>query len=165
MSRTVRTVLVLAAAFAAAVVPARAGAEAETVTTTETVPLEFIFGNTCTGGEPILYEGELHVVFHTTIDDTGSLHLKTQSSGHLTGTGSETGTTYHAVIVRGYTFNQLEFPGPATITTVDVVQFIGSGPLNNELTHIVSHGTFDANGVPHAGFERVMFRCAEDGPA
>ena len=162
MSKAVRAAF--AAAAVALLVPVSAGAEANSVTVTETIPIEFATFSTCVGSELVFFTGEAHTVFHTTIDDTGSLHLKTQSSGHLTGVGETTGTTYQAIVVGGDTINFLGFPGPFTVTLVHVVRITGPGPLNNEMFDLTIHGTFDANGVPHGTGGHVDFRCAEDGP-
>ena len=163
MSRAVRAAL--AAAAVALLVPPAAVAQATTVTVTETVPLEFATFSSCVGSELVFFTGEAHTVFHVTVDETGSLHLRTQSAGHLTGVGETTGTTYQATVVRGDTINFLDFPGPFSATQVGIVRITGPGPHNNELFDLVIHGTVDANGVPHGTGGHVDFRCAEDGPS
>jgi hypothetical protein len=125
------------------------GSSATTTNSNVQVPTTlFVFVPCANGGvgELIQIEGDLHILFHTTISSSGNLHSKFhfQPMG-ISGQGLTTGDKYQATGVTQDEFSS-EGPFPITETYVNNFRMIGQGPGNNFFVHENTHITFNANG-------------------
>ena len=142
------TLLAGAALAACSDVPSTASvapvASAETGTSNSALAFNEVFGG-CT--ELIHVTGELHILFHSTLTSSGSVHFKShfQPQG-VKGTGLVTGTKYEATGVTQEEFNY-NGPLPHTETLVNNFRLVGQGPGNNFLVHENFHITISSNGV------------------
>jgi hypothetical protein len=132
------------------------------VTTNDSIPVVIGAFVPCANGgagEPIMVSGQLHVLFSTTIDENGGVHLKThfQPQG-ISGIGLVTGDKYQAT---GVTQEHLNLLGPLPITDTYVNNFrmIGQGPGNNLLVHQTFHLTVNANGTVTASVVNSSVEC------
>ena len=135
-------------------------AKATTVTTNVKYPVVWIEYVPCAmggAGEMIVLSGDLHVLFHTTLDDTGGFHIKmhTQPQG-LSGTGQTSGDKYQGTGVTQYSFNGKV---GETYTFVNNYRMIGQGPGNNLLVHQNVHITINANGDMTAEVDNIKVDC------
>jgi hypothetical protein len=125
-------------------------AQASSSTIVMDVPIEGDFEVPCANGgsgEIVSVAGVLHVVIHTTIDNTGGFHsLLRVNAPNLTGVGQVTGDLYRAM-------------GPGHITEInsaeslhtefaflDIVKLVGPGPDNNLSVRNYMHVVINANG-------------------
>jgi hypothetical protein len=157
MKRLVLSLVVVGTTLALAA--GMALAQAATDTFNETVPLDEIFDNPCTG-EPVHLTGELHILFHVTEDANGGFHVQThfQPQG-VSGTGLVSGEQYRGV---GVTRDEFYFP-PEELretTFIDRFYFVSKGPSENMLATTTTHVTFNANGEPTAELFRLEIKCA-----
>jgi hypothetical protein len=125
------------------------GGSATTTNSNVQVPITLVVFVPCANGgvgELIQVEGDLHVLFETTISSSGNLHSKFhfQPMG-ISGQGLTTGDKYQATGVTQGEFNS-EGPFPVTETSVNNFRMIGQGPGNNFLVHENTHITLNANG-------------------
>jgi hypothetical protein len=131
-------------------------AAASTVTTVETIP----FSTIVTGcGEDIAIDGEIQVVFHVTMTPRGGFLL--QELFHpqgLTGTGLQSGATYHAVGASRDTTTVRATAG-STFTLVNNFKIIGEGQARNYLVHETLHVTVNANGEVTANADHFSVEC------
>jgi hypothetical protein len=130
-------------------------AQATTFTSNEKVPLDQIVDNPCTG-EPLLLTGELHFLFHETVDANGGLHVQIhfQPQG-VSGTGLVSGEQYRGV---GVTRSE-EYIPPGEVrefTSVNRFYLISAGPSDNLQETATLHVTFNANGEPTAELIRPL---------
>lgn len=145
MRRTFARVLTLLAATAALVFQQAAGAapQAATFTDNTTVPVEFIA--TSCSGEPVIINGESHVVFHATGTPSGHgvahFHINFQLSGE-----SASGTRY----VVNETVNSTETRDadfmPSTFSSVAHLNVVSQGGGENLRVRTTIHTTVNANG-------------------
>jgi hypothetical protein len=125
-------------------------AQASSSTLVTDVPIEGDFDVPCANGgagETVSLSGVLHVVIHTTIDDSGGFHSNLRvNAPNLTGVGQVTGDVYRAM-------------GPGHITEItggeslhnefaflDIVKLVGPGPDNNLSLRNYMHVVINANG-------------------
>lgn len=125
------------------------GSSATTTNSNVQVPTTLIVFVPCANGgvgELIQVEGDLHVLFHTTISSSGNLHsdFHFQPMG-ISGQGLTTGDKYQATGVTQDEFSS-EGPFPLTETSVNNFRMIGQGPSNNFFVHENTRITFNANG-------------------
>jgi hypothetical protein len=156
--RLVRNAVLLVTLLVAVGLPAAASAEATTTTTSFTRPFTRLLTYPCLA-EPVLLEGTLHVVLHTTVDANGEV-LTTrhfQPMG-ITGVGQVTGTIYHATGVTE-TIRVGSGPPPTQFTFVNNFRIVGEADGPNYLVHEVVHFTIDANGELRADFEQGSIEC------
>jgi hypothetical protein len=139
------------------VVPAVASAEATSTTTSTTQPFTRLLMAPCLG-EPVLLEGTVHVVLHTTVDANGDTRTTrhTQPMG-ITGVGLVSGTTYHATGVTERVTNAGS--PPSEFTVVNNFNIIGEGEALNLLVHQLVHVTTNANGDVTAEVEQDAVEC------
>jgi hypothetical protein len=131
---------------------------AVTSTTSQRVPLNLVIANPCLG-EPVQLTGNLHLLFHITITDNGTIHVKQQANPQgVPGTGLVSGAKYQGT---GVTESVLNLIGPPPVTTTFVNNFriIGQGPANNYLVHTNTHLTINANGEPTAEVINASVEC------
>ena len=128
--------------------PKAAAFAATTTTTNEQIPTTlFAFVPCANGGagEVIEVSGDLHVLSHVTISNSGNFHAKVhfQPMG-ISGFGLTTGDKYQATGVTQETFNDNQLP--FTDTYINNFRMIGQGPGNNFMVHQTIHITINANG-------------------
>jgi len=110
-------------------------------------------------GELIQLEGDLHVLFHTTISSSGNLDSKFhfQPMG-ISGVGLTTGAKYQGTGVTQDEFSS-EGPFPITESSVNNFRMIGQGPGNNFAVHENTHITFNANGQVTVVVDNLKTEC------
>jgi hypothetical protein len=139
----VRKAALLAVLLVAVVVPAAASAEVTCTTISTTQPFTRLLTAPCLG-EPVLLEGTVHVVLHTTVDaNGGTLTTRHTQPMGVTGVGLVSGTTYHATGVTERVTNA--GPPPSEFTIVNNFNIIGEGDAPNFLVHQLVHVTINAN--------------------
>lgn len=108
-------------------------------------------------GEVVVLSGTLHVLFHTTIDDSGGIHgmYHYQPQG-ISGTGLTTGDSYQAT---GETLGTIYSRVGGEVTDVNNFKIIGQGPGNNFLVHENFHFTVNANGEVTAFVDNFSVEC------
>ena len=140
---------------------------ARATTSTENVKLpinELVFVPCAAGGagEFVLLSGDLHMLFHVTLDGAGGVHLKEHANPQrVSGTGLTTGDRYRGAGATQFQLNG-RFSGPAQrfeTTTVNNVRIIGQGPNNNLLLHQNLHVTVNANGEVTAFVDNFRVEC------
>ena len=134
--------------------PASALAQAVSYTIVDTAPTNLVAGG-C--DEPVELTGELHSVFHLTVDDSGGFHLVTETNWQgVTGVGLVSGTQYRGVGVQRFNINGNvgeEF------TSVDNFKLIGRGTTDNLLVQVTLHTTVNANGEVTTVVENAFIKC------
>ena len=123
---------------------------AETFTQNESIPIDLIVFVSCANGgagELIFMSGDLHILTHYTLSNSGNYHVKQhfQPQG-ISGYGEVTGDKYQATGVTQEEFNT-NGPLPITDSFVNNFRMIGQGPNNNYQVHQNMHVTINANGV------------------
>jgi hypothetical protein len=153
----VLTGIVSVLAFAAA--SSSNGAPAETFTVSTTFPISFVVFVPCANGgagEDVFLSGNLHDLFHITINDN-SLHVKVHDQPQgISGTGLTTGVKYQAT---GVTQEEFNTSFGVTDTFVNNFRIIGQGPGNNLLVHDNFHITINANGTVTAIHDNFRVDC------
>jgi hypothetical protein len=153
----VLTGLVTVLAFAAA--SASSGAPASTFTASTSFPIELLVFIPCANGgagEEVLLSGNLHDLFHVTINDN-SIHVKVHDQPQgISGTGQVTGVKYQAT---GVTQDEFKTSFGSEETFVNNFRIIGQGPGNNFLVHDNFHITVNANGTVTAFHDNFRADC------
>lgn len=139
---------------------ATASAEAltETINIFEPVDMSFFVPCAADGtGEWVSFTGNLHVLFHTTVDENGGFHAIAhfQPQG-VNGVGSITGDIYQGTGVSRETLNGLV---GESFTYIDNFRLIGEGTGNNYLLHETFHITVNANGEVTADVLNYSVEC------
>lgn len=122
---------------------------ATTTTTNEFIPVAIgVFIPCANGGagENVVLTGELHILSHVTISNSGNVSLKIhfQPQG-ISGDGQVTGDKYQGTGVTQEHVN-INNPLPFVDTFVNNFRMIGQGPGNNFSVHQNVHVTVNANG-------------------
>ena len=135
-------------------------AKAITFTDNVQIPFDLIVFVPCAAGgagEDVALSGTLHVLFHTTIDNSGGFHTKFhfQPQG-ISGMGLTTGDKYQATgETQGTDNGKVGFES----TFVNNFKIIGQGPGNNFLVHENFHITVNANGEVTASVDNFSVEC------
>jgi len=136
-------------------------AKADTVTTNVKYQVEWTQWVPCAmdgAGESVTLSGEMHKVYHATVNDgCGSVHITNNCQPQrITGIGLTSGDKYRATGVTQGSFN-----GWVGTRETDVNNFriIGQGPGNNFLLHETVHITVNANGEVTADVDNYRFEC------
>ncbi len=134
--------------------PGWVSARAESFTVVETFPINFVIEG-CE--EPIKLSGQLHSVFHVTLDNQGGFHLViTTNPQGVTGVGLISGTTYQGTGVGRFNVNgKVGFE----TTRVDSFKIIGRGTADNNLVQATSHITVNANGEVTSTVDNFFIKC------
>lgn len=140
--------------------PAPALAKAETFTVSERFPIDIVVFVPCAAGgagELVELSGDLHALFHVTLDGSGGFHAKShfQPQG-VSGTGLTTGDKYQGT---GVTQDQFNGKVGFEFTFVNNFRIIGQGPGNNFLVHENFHVTVNANGEVTAFVDNFRVEC------
>jgi hypothetical protein len=133
-------------------------AQATTQKFTDTLPIDEVLTNPCTG-ESVHFTGEFLFVSHVTQDENGGLHVYSsiQPRG-LSGTGLESGTRYRFV---GTDESVVYIPegGVREFTSVRHFRVVSENSSDNLLVSATFHFTVDANGEPTAEVDKFALRC------
>ena len=134
-------------------------APADTLTVSTIFPINLIVFVPCANGglgEDVLLTGNLHDLFHITINDN-SLHVKVHDQPQgISGTGLVTGDKYQAT---GVTQDEFNTSFGAEETFINNFRIIGQGNGNNFLVHDNFHVTINANGTVTALHDNVTIDC------
>ena len=149
----------LVAVLSFAVVSSSSGAPAETFTVSTSFPIQLTVFVPCANGgagEDVLLSGNLHSLFHITINDN-SLHVKVHDQPQgISGTGLVTGDKYQAT---GVTQEEFNTSFGLTNTFINNFRIIGQGSGNNFLVHENFHITVNANGTVTALHDNFRIDC------
>lgn len=108
-------------------------------------------------GEFVDLYGNLHLLFHITIDPAGGVNVKTHAQPQgISGTGLTTGDKYQGT---GVTQDRFHTNVVDNFTFVNNFKIIGQGPGNNFLVHQNVHITVNANGDLTADVDNFSVRC------
>jgi hypothetical protein len=110
-------------------------------------------------GEFVQLTGQLHDLFHITLDGAGGFHLKFQDNPQaVSGTGEITGDKYHAT---GVTKLERSTSGKVQVeqTFVNNFHIIGQGNVNNLLVHETAHITVHPDGTVTAFHDKFNIEC------
>jgi hypothetical protein len=135
-------------------------AKASTFTSNVSFPIDLLFLVPCAAGgagENVHVTGEIHDLFHTTLDGRGGFHLEFhQNAQGVRGIGLTTGDKYQVTGAAPLSFNgQVGFEQ----TFVSNLHFIGKGSASNFLLHQTLHITVNANGTVTAFFDNSRVEC------
>ena len=154
------TTMALALLLAAGV----ALAQAPTQHINQTLPVDFTLDDTegCSG-ELIPLTGQLHAVFHLTLDDAGNVqHLATQFTfANVKGTGDVSGGTYTVPTTSTSTVNSNLGGFPIITTEHSISNVIGQGELPDSRAHFLIHFTINENETVTAEVSQFKFECSE----
>jgi hypothetical protein len=124
-------------------------AAADVTTTNVVFPVEIEQFVPCANGgagEIVALSGNLHDLFHVTMNGNRfKVKVHTQPQG-VRGVGLTTGDRYRGTGVTQETFGGSLVNGQASSTFVNNFRFIGQGPGNNFMIHEVVHFTINAAG-------------------
>ena len=141
--------------------PAYAAATSFTVST-ET-PVSISGFATCPDGsigEVVDLSGDMHELFHVTVDDGGAVHVTSHDNPQgIVGVGETTGAKYQGAGVTLDHENQGSGGLPFTFTYVNNFRVIGQGPGNNFLFHENMDVTINADGTITASTDNARFTC------
>ena len=149
----------LVAVLSIAVVSSSSGAPASSSTVSTVFPIDLIVFVPCANGgagEDVALSGNLHDLFHITVNGN-SLHVKTHDQPQgISGTGLVTGDKYQAT---GVTQDEFNTSVGMEETFINNFRIIGQGPGNNFLVHENFHITINANGTVTASHDNFTVDC------
>jgi hypothetical protein len=149
----------LVAVLSIAVVSSSSGAPASSSTISTVFPIDLIVFVPCANGgagEDVALNGNLHDLFHITVNGN-SLHVKTHDQPQgISGTGLVTGDKYQAT---GVTQDEFNTSFGMEETFINNFRIIGQGPGNNFLVHENFHITINANGTVTASHDNFTVDC------
>jgi hypothetical protein len=149
----------LVAVLSIAVVSSSSGAPASSSTVSTVFPIDLIVFVPCANGgagEDVALSGNLHDLFHITVNGN-SLHVKTHDQPQgISGTGLVTGDKYQAT---GVTQDEFNTSFGMEETFINNFRIIGQGPGNNFLVHENFHITINANGTVTASHDNFTVDC------
>jgi hypothetical protein len=131
-------------------------------TANEIVPVSIaVFVDCANGGagEEVILEGNLHILFHVTINGNNVVtktHFQPQG---ISGNGTITGDKYQATGVTQEIAKSSLVNGQANFTLVNNFRIIGQGPGNNFRIHENFHITVNANGTLTAFVDNFSAEC------
>jgi hypothetical protein len=147
------------AVLSIAVVSSSSGAPASSSTVSTVFPIDLIVFVPCANGgagEDVALSGNLHDLFHITVNGN-SLHVKTHDQPQgISGTGLVTGDKYQAT---GVTQDEFNTSFGMEETFINNFRIIGQGPGNNFLVHENFHITINANGTVTASHDNFTVDC------
>jgi hypothetical protein len=135
-------------------------AKASTFTSNVSLPIDLIFFVPCAAGgagEEVHVTGQIHELFHVTLDGRGGFHLELhQNARGVRGTGLTTGDKYQ-VTGMFHTSNNGKVGYEETLA--NNLHFIGKGSGSNFLLHQTFHITVNANGAVTAFVDNSRVEC------
>jgi hypothetical protein len=138
---------------------ARAGtasASAFTVTSNNTFPISLTIA-AC--GNVFTVSGDLHDLFHVTIDDTGGIHLDAHDNPQGISGSDSAGNKYQGTGVTLSTFNESAAIFPLNETFVNNFRMIGQGTAPNFDVHENFHVTVNADGTVTSFHDNFSIVC------
>jgi hypothetical protein len=164
MSRALRTLIVVAGVSVGIVaMPAGVHGQAAGSKQNFAFPVTIVAFVPCANdgaGEFIQVTGNLHVLTHTIVNQSGiteKLHFQPQG---IVGTGADSGDKYQATGVTQQITHTSSDPGAVLIFSfVNNFRMIGQGPRNNLLVHQTVHMTTNARGVQTASVDNSTVTC------
>jgi hypothetical protein len=140
--------------------PEKPSFSATTQTQSSRFPIDLTFFVPCANGglgELVALSGQLHDVFHLTLDGRGGFHVKTHNNPQgVSGVGLTTGTKYQGT---GVTQERLNLKIGERSTFINNFRIVGQGPGNNFLVHENVHVTINANGVASSFHDHFRASC------
>lgn len=137
-------------------------AAADVTTTNFIFPVEIETFVPCANGgvgEIVALSGDLHDLFHLTINGNRfKVKVHTQPQG-IRGVGLTTGDRYRGTGVTQETFGGSLVNGQASSTFVNNFRVIGQGPGNNLMIHELLHLTINAQGELTAAVDYLSTTC------
>ena len=110
-------------------------------------------------GEVVILSGNLHSLFHSTVNGNNfKIKIHNQPQG-VSGTGLTTGDKYQGTGVTQETFGGSFVNGQFSDTFVNNFRIIGQGRGNNFLIHQTFHITFNASGELTASVDNFSSDC------
>ena len=137
-------------------------AAASAATTNLKIPIARLVSIPCAAGgagEDVLFTGNLHLLFHTTVNGnqfTAMFHRQPQG---ISGTGLTTGDQYRGTGVAQGTLSGSFVNGQFSDTFVDNFRIIGPGRGNDLLVQQILHITINANGEVTASVANFSLDC------
>ena len=108
-------------------------------------------------GEDLVVSGDIHALFHVTIDANGGVSTNlAYNPQDVSGTGETTGTVYHGT---GETRDQVNTRVGEQANFVNNFRLISEGPGGNFLVHENFHLTVNPDGTVTAFFDNFSFTC------
>ena len=142
--------------------PAPSFSAATTFTTSMKFPANITVFIPCAlggAGETVVVSGNLHSLFHSTINGNNfKIKIHNQPQG-VSGLGLTSGDKYQGAGVTQETFGGSFVNGQFSDTFVNSFRVIGQGPGNNFLEHQTFHITFNANGDLTAFVDNFSAAC------
>ena len=164
MSRALRTLIVIAGVSVGIVaMPAGIHGQAAGSKQNFAFPVTIVAFVPCANdgvGEFIQVTGNLHLLTHTVVNQSGiteKLHFQPQG---IAGTGVDSGDKYQATGVTQQITHTSSDPGAVLIFSfVNNFRMIGQGSRNNLLVHQTVHMTTNARGVQTASVDNSSVTC------
>ena len=140
--------------------PGSALAAADSFTVSSVFPIDILVFVSCANGwagEEVWLSGNLHDVFHVTLNSNGGYRVSFSDNPQgIRGVGLTTGAKYQATgITRDNFGGQIGFEE----TYVNNFKIIGEGPGNNFLVHENFHITFNADGTVTSFHDNFSVEC------
>lgn len=110
-------------------------------------------------GDVVRFEGELHDLFHVTINQNSAMFKFHDNPQGLSATGLFSGVKYQATGVTQRQFKISASNGVYEETFINNFRIIGQGPGNNFIVHETYHVTFNANGILTAEVDNFTVEC------
>jgi hypothetical protein len=164
MSRALKTLIVIAGVLGG-VVGMPAGIHGQAVGSKQNFafPVTIVAFVPCANdgaGEFIQVTGNLHLLTHTVVNQSGiteKLHFQPQG---IAGTGVDSGDKYQATgVTQQITHTSSDPAATLTFSFVNNFRMIGQGPRNNLLVHQTVHLTTNARGVQTASVDNFTVTC------
>jgi hypothetical protein len=137
-------------------------ARATTFTDNMKFPVNILVFVSCAdggAGELVVLSGNLHSLFHSTINDNNwKMKIHNQPQG-ISGVGLTTGDKYQGTGVTQETVGGSFVNGQFSRTVVNNFRIIGQGRGNNYLLHATTHFTLNANGELTAFVDNFSAEC------
>jgi len=109
-------------------------------------------------GEDVFLSGDIHIVFHVTLDGSGGAHVhEVHNPQGVSGTGLTTGAMYRGV--GGSPLDVSNLRVGEEHTAVRNMAIIGQGPDNNLLLHENFHMTVLADGTVTSVHDNFSIEC------
>jgi hypothetical protein len=164
MSRALRTLIVIAGVSVGIVaMPAGVHGQAGGSKQNIAVPIMLVLFVPCANdgaGELIQVTGNLHLLTHTVVNQSGiteKVHIQPQG---IAGTGVDSGDKYQATgVTQQITHTSSDPSADQTFSFVNNFRLIGQGPGNNFLVHETVHVTTNARGVQTAFVDNFKMNC------
>ena len=110
-------------------------------------------------GEGVFVSGDIHIVFHVTLDGSGGAHVdEVHNPQGVSGTGLTTGAMYRGV--GGTLLDASNVRVGEEHTSVRNMMLVGQGPGNNLILHADFHVTVLADGTVTAFHDNLSLTCS-----